>query len=190
LRGGGAGLGETIAALIAEAILAGLVLSCGALLCCTIPAESGGRGWAVALTSLLTGLAVLVVGQVAMMMVGPALLVGGLATSFAASLCFFMVLRAAARYWDDPGLGAGFLGFFVVISVVSAAFAALNALVAAGTPGGSKTIIHDVPPVLVIFGCGLSILLVIADVCLLAMLSRLRVLIPPARAGRPHQDAE
>lgn len=115
----------------------------GEVLLCTLPPRSRGRGWAIAATAFqavsllpLLGFVLAVVwiinappsgrpghldglGEALFMLfTALALLCGTLVFHFAASLCCAVVFSAAARFWDDRGLGTRFLIHFVIAWVV------------------------------------------------------------------------
>jgi hypothetical protein len=210
---GGGPDGRELAACFGIGLLVGLgvaalLMFVGTLLCCTIPSASGGRGWAVGLICLIVANVLLIAVQFAVVSGGPgfgrrvgpggnpAMLMGGFAllelvgfaVSFATSLCFFMVMRAAARYWGDHGLGGSFLTYFVVSFVVPLIVVVINVVVAAGAAGGARPPGRDAGPILVIFNCGLVIFFLVMFIWLITLLSRLRNLIPTVSAYGRHRD--
>src|SRR5262249_44165565 len=121
----------------------------GRCMLCTIPRESGGRGWALCgMTCLILtvlgaiGLVVIVIAGagsldrraadvfVALFLLG---LLGLGVVGFVGSLGWAMTLRAAARFWGEPGLGAGFLGQFIFSWVVSVGIPVIQGVLAAAT---------------------------------------------------------
>jgi hypothetical protein len=110
------------------AVLAALV---GMILCCTIPAESRARGWALGSLvglGLLLGEFVSMICAIVLVSVPPGsspptnqitlvVLTASAVmtlTTFAVSLCFTLVLRAAARFWKDPAVGRELVSCLVV----------------------------------------------------------------------------
>jgi hypothetical protein len=118
-------LGLLVLAWLGLFLVAGLLALVGLIMFCTIPEQSGARGWAVAsLACALASIAAVVFLRVfaaARIMslehvVGVALLgvVGILLLVFLSSLFFTLVLRATARYWGDRDLGDAFVTYFGV----------------------------------------------------------------------------
>jgi hypothetical protein len=128
---------------------AGMVVI-GVILCCTIPSESKARGWAI---EVLVTLGLTVAGVMLLVLLAAAsvlqlrsgapamerlmvfLVLGLVAVAFAGSLCFTMVLRAAACFWNDRALGRNFVTCFVVSWVLPFLVVVfLVAVFAAGIP--------------------------------------------------------
>lgn len=173
-------------------VIAGLLMFIGTCLCCTIPAESGGRGWAIGLIILMVVNFLFQVGQfflVAMPrgfmpgreaeMIAMGVILLGVGVSFATSLCFFMVMRAAARYWGGYGLGGNFVTYFVVYWIVPLVAGVFFVLV--NVTGEFRGRDREVFGMLT--GCGTLIFGVILFVWLLTLFSRLRSVIPSASSG-------
>jgi hypothetical protein len=181
-------------------VVAVLLLLVGLCLCCTIPAASGSRGWAVGLLVTLVLTALLLVAYIALLgrafalrldeeAALPALLLivlVRLAVSFAGSLCLTMVLRAAARYWGDARLGAGFVTYFIVSWVAPVALLVIGCGLGVMAAAGGKGLegLHAFSAVL---GCGLLIFALILFFWLISLLSRLRNLIPTGGSTRRYE---
>jgi hypothetical protein len=186
----------------------GLTYFIGACLSCTIPAESGGRGWALGVIVLMVAVVLVFVSEMVFAVgagggpggprFGPRMggmnvdvLFGGmlalgllrLALSFALSLCFFMMLRAAANYWGDRGLAGGFLAYLIVYwaaPIVAAVLAFLFIAAAAGGPGGPG----PARDLAMLIPCGAIIYGLVMYVWLLTLFGKLRARIPVASAWR------
>jgi hypothetical protein len=182
-------------------IVAVLLLLVGLCLCCTIPAASGARGWAVGLLVTLGVSVVLLIAQVALVghaadlrldeeaALPPAVLLVGLvrlAVWFAGSLCLTMVLRAAARYWGDARLGAGFVTYFIVSWVAPVALVVIGCGLGVMAAAGGKGL-EGLRVFSAVFGCGLLIFALILFFWLISLLSRLRDLIPTGGNGRRYE---
>lgn len=173
---------------------AALMTFIGSCMCCTIPGESGGRGWAVGWLILLVAHVLLVIGQCVFQSgprggpigargAGPDVLMGGviligllrLGLSFASSLCFFMVMRAAARYWGGNRLAGQFVTFLVVSWVIPLIVGLIMVFVLASTDMGRGP---DGAAVMVLGNCGLLLFGVAMFFWLISLFRRLRSLIP------------
>jgi hypothetical protein len=138
----GAGLGGDavgplfVLGLLGAGLVGGLLMLAGVCLCCTIPAQSGGRHWAVGLLVALVASVVLFLVQVVVVAAPRALAGRGpgapvevalagdqvfrllvlvwLVVLGGGSLCFFLLLRAIALSWGNRRLAEEVVAYFVV----------------------------------------------------------------------------
>jgi hypothetical protein len=125
--------GPHVLLLVAARVIGGLLGLVGVILCCRIPRAAGARHWVLGVVFSLLAVVVLIglafvmglstalgeelqgrhmPGDVALPLLG---LVGLFLLVFLiGSVSFTMLLRAAARYWDDLALAAGFVRWLVV----------------------------------------------------------------------------
>jgi hypothetical protein len=173
-------------------VLGSLLCLVGFILYCTIPDQSGGRGWALAgLACMLATIAAVVLlvvfansnvftskGWFRIAEVISALwLMAILVLTFTTSLSYTLVMRAAARYWGDRDLATSFVAYFIVLWVAPVGLFALGFGLAVSLRGS------PVPPDLMVFLIGSSVLIsVFMSVWFLGLLNRLRHAIPSAQA--------
>jgi hypothetical protein len=171
-------------------LIGSVVYVIGFLMYCTIPAESGGRGWAIAgLGCLLATVAAVVVfmfipfpthssprrAEIVLDAFLLACLVGIVILMFITSLAYTLVMRAAARYWGDQALANSFLNFFLVSSAGSVALV----LFVLCLGNFERSLPYDFPMFL---GCGLLIVALIMTCWFLNLLGRLLDVIPETEA--------
>jgi hypothetical protein len=115
-------------------LVAAGVMVVAVILCCTIPPESKARGWAarvlVYLGLLVGGVMLLILAvfatqrlallrQVKMEVLVVVGVAGLVAVAFVGSLCFTLVLCAAADFWNDRALGRNFVTCFLLSWLLS-----------------------------------------------------------------------
>jgi len=186
---GGLPVALLVMVIAAGAMLIGsLVYVIGFPMYCSIPAESGGRGWAIAGSGcLLASVAAVVVFMFipypthssprrAVLVLDAfllACLVGIVILMFVSSLAYTLVMRAAARYWGDQALANGFLNFFLVSSAGSVALV----LFVLCLGNFERSLPYNFPMFL---NCGLLIVALIMTCWFLTLLGRLLDVIPEA----------
>lgn len=184
-------------------LVGGLLLLIGLCLVCTIPPESGGRGWA------LGGLVCLILpffGCLGLALVMAALGgasggrsppreadaisalggIGFLAVWFMGTLCWTMTFRAAARYWQDNGLGTSFVVCFILHWVLQAVSTAVQVFMTATRRVGSWEVGGGEAPrvaeaasaVTLLLNCGLGLVGLVLVIWYLTLLYRLIDRIP------------
>jgi hypothetical protein len=176
-------------------LASGVLCLVGLILYCTIPDQSGGRGWAlVGLACLLATIsAVVLLGIFAAstpfsrryLVVPDTLvflwLVGIVVLVFMTTLAYTLVMRAAARYWGDRELANSFMSFFCV------AWVGFVILVIFGVCLGSsvRSSFSYSRELFVVLNCGGLIVGLFMTIWFLGLLSRLRDAIPSGRRWVP-----
>ena len=187
----GLGLEEGVAVANCLLLVAALIVLIGVCLCCAMPREAGARGWATGVVVSLVLCLLLVVSPLFVLIVGgrgagrdeDALvlgLVGGLYLSaLLGALCFSLLLRAAARFWDDAALGSNFVVCFLAGLALTLAVAGIVARVIADPFLGPRGVLATATPALVLAGSGVLLVAALGlTVWFLTLLRRLRQIIP------------
>jgi hypothetical protein len=164
-------------------LIGGVLGLVGFIMFCTIPYQSGARGWAMAgLACMLACIAAIVLLFIRYPEVSETILLawaaGILLLAFLSHLFLTLVLRAAARYWSDTALGDSFVSYLIV-SWVGAVVVVGTFIYMIGAAFGDPLVgRRGEAGFSILLGCGSLVFSVAMMIWYLVLLNRLRERIP------------